>query len=54
MKPGTAPDMVLMCSLLFYIVECRVAIFLVVAGILSGFSLVLDIRDIVRTTVASL
>jgi hypothetical protein len=54
MKPGTAPDTVLMCSLLSYIVECRVAIFLVLAGSLSGFSVFLDIRDIVRTTVASL
>jgi hypothetical protein len=53
-KPVRAAVTVLMCSLLSYIAECRVAIFLVVAGILSGFSLVLDIRDIVRTTVASL
>jgi hypothetical protein len=54
MKPVTASVTVLMCCLLFYIVECRVAIFLVLAGILSGFSVVLDIRDIVRTTIASL
>jgi hypothetical protein len=53
-KPVRTPVPVLMCCLLFYIVECRVAIFLVVAGILSGFSVVLDIRDIVRTPVASL